>query len=130
MVSFTFATAWVTPLPPYRFGSWSRSSSASREPVDAPEGIAARPSAPPRSATSTSTVGIPLESSISLAYTDSISVMRHRTLGSERAVRQGKSLDGRRIGPLGSAPGPHGSPVPATRGGADETRYAPGAYGR
>src|SRR5437762_3144758 len=43
----------------------SRSSSASRSPVDAPDGTAARPDAPPSSATSTSTVGFPRESRIS-----------------------------------------------------------------
>ena len=40
------STARVTPLPRKRFGSPSRSSTASREPVDAPEGTAARPCAP------------------------------------------------------------------------------------
>ena len=43
----------------------SRSSSASRSPVDAPDGTAARPNAPPSSVTSTSTVGLPRESRIS-----------------------------------------------------------------
>ena len=58
-------TAFVTPLPRYRFLSPSRSSSASRCPVDAPDGTAARPKAPPSSVTSTSTVGLPRESMIS-----------------------------------------------------------------
>ena len=61
----TLATAFRTPLPPYRALSPSRSSSASRSPVDAPDGTAARPSAPPSSVTSTSTVGLPRESRIS-----------------------------------------------------------------
>src|SRR6266852_6079044 len=61
----TFATALRTPLPPYRRLSPSRSSSASRTPVDAPDGTAARPNAPPASVTSTSTVGLPRESRIS-----------------------------------------------------------------
>src|SRR6185503_8259735 len=50
------ATALRTPLPPYRRGSPSRSSSASRSPVEAPDGTAARP-APPSTIMSTSTVG-------------------------------------------------------------------------
>ena len=54
----TWPTALRTPLPPYRFGSPSRSSSASRVPVDAPDGTAARPRAPDSRTTSTSTVGI------------------------------------------------------------------------
>ena len=43
----------------------SRSSSASRVPVEAPDGTAARPTAPDSSVTSTSTVGLPRESRIS-----------------------------------------------------------------
>jgi hypothetical protein len=44
-------------------------------PVEAPEGTAALPSAPQAKTTSTSTVGLPLESSISLALTSINSVM-------------------------------------------------------
>src|SRR5205814_4872397 len=58
------ATAFRTPLPPYRAGSPSRSSSASRSPVDAPDGTAARP-ATASTLSSTSTVGFPRESRIS-----------------------------------------------------------------
>src|SRR5262249_38704366 len=47
----------------------SRSSSASRSPVDAPDGTAARPNDPSASVTSTSTVGFPRESRISRACT-------------------------------------------------------------
>src|SRR5262249_33918753 len=54
---------------PYRAASPSRSSRASRSPVDAPEGTAARPNAPPSSVTSTSTVGLPRESRISRPWT-------------------------------------------------------------
>jgi hypothetical protein len=43
--------------------------------VDAPEGTAARPTAPQATQTSTSTVGFPLESRICLAFTSTISVM-------------------------------------------------------
>src|SRR5512142_678332 len=57
------------------FGSPSRSSTASRVPVDAPEGTIARPSAPDSSSTSTSTVGFPRESRTSLPCTSTIIVM-------------------------------------------------------
>ncbi len=65
-------TAFLTPLPRYRALSPSRSSSASRSPVDAPDGTIARPVAPLRSATSTSTVGFPRESRISRPCTFAI----------------------------------------------------------
>src|SRR5512144_1602044 len=48
---------------------------ASWAPVDAPEGTAARPTSPPSSVTSTSTVGLPRESRISRATMSMISVM-------------------------------------------------------
>lgn len=54
--------ALETPLP-----SSSRSSRASWEPVLAPEGTDARPIEPDSSSTSTSMVGFPRESIISLA---------------------------------------------------------------
>src|SRR5574341_247683 len=75
MTSFTFFTASSTPLPPNRFWSPSRSSTASRSPVEAPEGTAARPIAPPSSTTSTSIVGLPRLSRISRANTESIVVI-------------------------------------------------------
>lgn len=59
MTSVTFATACRTPLPPYRFGSPSRSSRASWAPVDAPEGTDALARAPPRSSTKAFNVGLP-----------------------------------------------------------------------
>ena len=59
----TFATAFVTPLPP-QGAPPSRSSTASCTPVEAPDGTAARPKAPDSSSTSTSTVGLPRESRI------------------------------------------------------------------
>src|SRR5882762_3265226 len=61
----TCATALSTPLPPYRLASPSRNSTASRDPVEAPEGTAARPTTPECSTTSASTVGLPRESMIS-----------------------------------------------------------------
>src|SRR5450432_1021764 len=53
----------------------SLSSTASCMPVEAPEGTAARPTAPLSSSTSTSTVGLPRESRISRARTLAISVI-------------------------------------------------------
>src|SRR5215207_7457195 len=67
----TPSTALLTPLPPYRL-SPSRSSTASKAPVEAPEGTAARPSDPSSKMTSTSTVGLPRESRISRAPMNSI----------------------------------------------------------
>ena len=52
---FTLATAFKTPLPPKRDLSPSRSSMASRTPVEAPEGTEARPKAPESKTTSHST---------------------------------------------------------------------------
>ena len=66
MISFTFSTAFKTPLPK-NSGAPSLSSTASCSPVDAPEGTAARPMAPLSVKTSTSIVGFPLESKICLA---------------------------------------------------------------
>src|SRR5258706_599571 len=62
----TLLSAWAPP---------SRSSTASRDPVEAPEGTAARPRRPPSTSTSTSTVGLPRESRISLARTSPMRVM-------------------------------------------------------
>src|SRR6266481_8341457 len=63
------ATALRTPLPRYFDLSPSRSSRASCSPVEAPEGTAARPSAPPSRRTSASTVGLPRESMTWRAWT-------------------------------------------------------------
>src|SRR5215210_1040332 len=71
----TFATARPTPLPPHRSPP-SRSSTASNSPVDAPEGTVARPAAPERSATSTSTVGLARLSMTCRARVWRISLMR------------------------------------------------------
>ena len=67
-----FSTALVTPFPPKRDLSPSRSSSASNSPVDAPLGATPLPTVPSRRYTSASTVGLPLESIISLPITFSI----------------------------------------------------------
>lgn len=64
---FTLATAAVTPAPPKRAGSPSRSSTASRVPVDAPEGTPASPEARPAITAVTARVGRDRESRISRA---------------------------------------------------------------
>src|SRR5690606_38677064 len=74
ITSLTFSTAFRTPLPKYLFASPSRSSTASKAPVDAPDGTMARPYEPSSMTTSTSTVGLPRESSTSLPNTCSISI--------------------------------------------------------
>ena len=63
----TDATAPSTPLPSYRAGSPSRRSTASRDPVDAPDGTPARAVVPSASRTDTASVGRPRESRISSA---------------------------------------------------------------
>src|SRR5216117_1208703 len=73
--SFTLATAFLTLLPPKRLLSPSRNSHASCLPVLAPLGIAARPSAPLSTRTSTSIVGLPRESKISRATIERIEVV-------------------------------------------------------
>src|SRR5258708_23084717 len=80
MTSSTFLTASSTPLPPNRFGSPSRSSTASCSPVEAPLGTAARPAAPLDRVTSASMVGLPRLSRISRARTEMIVLMMARTL--------------------------------------------------
>ena len=67
---FTCWTTRLTPLPAYRRTSASCSSRASCEPLEAPDGTAARPNAPESGAISTSTVGFPRESRISRAFID------------------------------------------------------------
>src|SRR5690606_24091336 len=71
----TFSTARNTPLPRKRAASPSRSSTASRVPVEAPDGTAARPMAPDSSRTSHSTVGLPRESRISRPMMSTIALM-------------------------------------------------------
>src|SRR5258708_38183085 len=78
------AAAVSTPLPAYRFASPSRNSTASREPVEAPEGTAARPTTPECSTTSASTVGLPRESMISRPRISTI-----RLIGNLRAGYSG-----------------------------------------
>lgn len=67
MVPLTLSTAFKVPLPPYLVESSSLSSHASFCPVLAPEGTAATPKEPSSNTTSTSKVGFPRESNISLA---------------------------------------------------------------
>src|SRR5712691_260236 len=80
MISLTFFTASRTPLPPKRFLSPSRSSTASCSPVEAPLGTAARPAAPLDRVTSHSTVGLPRLSRISRAWTEMMVLMSDPTL--------------------------------------------------
>ena len=63
----TFAAALSTPRPSYRDLSPSRSSTASRDPVDAPDGTPARAVVPSASLTVTASVGRARESRISSA---------------------------------------------------------------
>ena len=70
--SFTLATAFNVPVPKKRLLSPSRSSKASRSPVEAPDGTIARPQAPDSVVTSHSTVGFPRESKTSRACTSAI----------------------------------------------------------
>lgn len=70
----TASTALRTPLPPYRLLSPSLFSHASLVPVDAPEGTHALPN-PVSVCTSTSTVGFPRESKISLPFISLIIVV-------------------------------------------------------
>ena len=72
---FTLFTAFKTPFPRYLDLSSSLSSTASWLPVEAPDGTAALPLAPHSNTTSTSTVGFPLESKISLPITSTIPVI-------------------------------------------------------
>lgn len=94
----TCPTAVSTPFPPYRDLSPSRSSTASRDPVDAPEGTPARAVVPSARVTVTARVGPPRESRISTACTaDSSSdvlVMMISLVGSGRA---GEGDDHRRV---------------------------------
>ncbi len=69
---FILFTAFSTPLPRYLPLSPSRSSSASNSPVDAPEGAVPLATVPSARVISASTVGFPLESSISLPTTFSM----------------------------------------------------------
>ena len=70
----TFSTAFMSPLPLYLALSPSLSSRASQVPVDAPDGAMAVILCP-LTVSSASTVGLPLESSTSLAQTFSIFIV-------------------------------------------------------
>src|SRR5712691_5442378 len=96
MISLTFFTASRTPLPPKRFLSPSRSSTASCSPVEAPLGTAARPAAPLDRVTSHSTVGLPRLSRISRAWTEMMVLMSDPTLrdGRGRVNARAQGFDG------------------------------------
>ena len=72
IILFTFSTAFNTPFPKYLDLSPSLSSTASKLPVDAPDGTIATPFVPSSVITSTCTVGFPLESNTSKAFISSI----------------------------------------------------------
>src|SRR5674476_1354316 len=91
--SRTASTACSTPRPPYRLGSPSRRSTASKAPVEAPEGTAARAKVPSSRRISTSTVGLPRESRISRAPTSSMTAI---LLSCGMPDRYGPSLSGHR----------------------------------
>ena len=86
------STARNTPLPPYRFLSPSRSSIASRLPVDAPEGTAARPMVPDSNSTSHSTVGLPRLSKISRPTMSTMALIKALSKG--RVVQQSLAAPG------------------------------------
>ena len=75
IVVLTWFTACSTPLPPQRAALPSRNSTASKAPVEAPDGTAARPVAPDSRMTSTSTVGLPRESRIWRPCMDRMALM-------------------------------------------------------
>ena len=85
-----------------RPSSPSRSSTASKAPVDAPLGTAARANDPSSRITSTSTVGLPRESRISRAPTASMIAMRIR-LATPRGRTVQHPRGGRRPGRPGAA---------------------------
>ena len=84
----TFATAFADALAAPSASPPSRSSVASNSPVEAPEGTAARPSAPESSATSTSTVGLPRESRIWRAWMCSIAPIAAREASGDGVARE------------------------------------------
>src|SRR3989442_412918 len=110
--SFTFLTAWSTPLPRNGFWSPSRSSTASCSPVDAPLGTAARPAAPLASVTSASMVGLPRLSRISRACTEMMVLMVAPTLAG--AVPRVNARPEREQGGAGAL----GEPLPVVEGQA------------
>ena len=73
IIELTLSTAFRTPFPIYLDLSPSLNSTASKLPVDAPDGTIATPTEPSNVTTSTCTVGFPLESNTSSASTLSIS---------------------------------------------------------
>src|SRR4051812_23644989 len=95
----TFSTAFVTPLPPNALPP-SRSSVASNSPVEAPLGTAARPAAPDRRTSSTSTVGLPRLSRICRAWTFSIWLIGGSFLGQSGLGIEGELVVGGDGGPV------------------------------
>src|ERR1700730_19201140 len=102
-----FPAARVTPLPKQRFGSPSRNSSASRDPVDAPDGAAPNPRAPSARTTSAATVALPRESIISKPVTWSILAIGGsdggdaKKIGCARCAERHPGADQNRVALLG-----------------------------
>src|SRR6185369_2036714 len=90
ILSLILATACNTPLPPYRLGSPSLSSTASFSPVDAPEGTSAEPVVPSSRTTLASTVGLPRESNTSAAPILRIRIVVYPPSAHERFERSSK----------------------------------------
>ena len=104
---FTFATACCTPLPPYASPP-SRSSTASCTPVEAPDGTAARPSAPARAS------HVDLDGRVS-ARVEDLPARRPARCGSFATPSRGRSTDpDRRAGASSS----RGRPRPRASGRA------------
>ena len=89
------ATAFCTPLPRYLALSPSRSSTASRVPVEAPDGTPARPRLPSSRRTSASIVGLPRESRISRARISAILIIYPPIVGARPDGRILGRPDGR-----------------------------------
>jgi len=132
----TFATAVLTPAPPKRALSPSRNSTASRVPVEAPDGTPASARVPSPRVTSTARVGRPRESRISRALTLLIS----KPMVGPFALAPGRGAGSRhgrphRIGAVGRGQAtvreasPTAKDVPdtssGTRPGADDQSHAP-----
>src|ERR1700759_4863069 len=117
----TWPTALVTPLPP-NSSPPSRNSTASKAPVEAPLGTPARAIVPSSRATSTSRVGLPLESRICLPYTELIEATAGSSCPVQECVRYQSVFEpsGAR-GP--AAPAPPASGRPSRR----RLRLLPGA---
>src|ERR1700761_2774143 len=116
----TWPTALVTPLPP-NSSPPSRSSTASKAPVEAPLGTPARAIVPSSRATSTSRVGLPLESRICLPYIELIEATAGSSCPVQECVRYQSVFE------PGGARGPAAPATPASgRPSRRRVRLLPG----